>query len=164
MLVLDRSDSEASEQPRAPRPGSGEVSTELIEPSDEPEAPPVEDAPATTSDIQSALTENFTGLGGSGYTGRYNGHSLTFTVTSEDPIGTWGYIVPTSTDHSYGLDETTRTSTSVTTTVYGPPAYARVFVQAGYEGTAITCTITVDGRVTDQRTARGRYVQAMCQG
>jgi len=166
MLIGDLRDDPADVTPSAPTHSPDESVIGPASPLDEPSPTPStgEATPLSASAVQSALAANLQGLGGSGYAGKYNGRNLTITVTSEDPIGTWGYVVPTSADKYYGLHTTSRTSVSMTTTVYGRPAYARVFVQAGYAGTAITCTVRVDGQIMDQRTARGRYVQAMCQG
>lgn len=91
-------------------------------------------------------------------------HTLRLRVTSEAPIGTVGYIVPTSLRNSSGVVKNVRNSWSLTTTVYGDPDYAQVFFQAGARGFPITCTITVDGRVTEQRSTEGPYGQMVCQG
>jgi hypothetical protein len=91
-------------------------------------------------------------------------HSLTLRVTSEAPIGTVGYIVPTSLRNSSGIIKNVKTAWSLTTTAYGDPDYAQIFVQAGARGFPITCTITVDGHVTEHRSTEGPYGQMVCQG
>jgi len=91
-------------------------------------------------------------------------HTLTLRVTSEAPIGTVGYIVPTSLRKSSGIIKNVQNSWSLTTTAYGDPDYAQVFVQAGARGFPITCTILVDGHVTEHRSTEGPYGQMVCQG
>ena len=91
-------------------------------------------------------------------------HRLTLRVTSEAPIGTVGYIVPTSLHENYGVVKNAGTSWSLTTTAYGDPDYAQVFIKAGARGYPITCTILVDGRVTEHRSTEGPYGQMVCQG
>ena len=91
-------------------------------------------------------------------------HQLVLEATSEDKIGTVGYIVPTSLRENYGLVKNVGRTWRLTTTVYGDPDYAQLFLQAGYRGFPITCTITVDGRVTERRSTEGPYGQLMCQG
>lgn len=91
-------------------------------------------------------------------------HSITLRATSEAPIGTVGYIIPTSLHQNYGIAKNVQNAWSLTTTVYGDPDYAQLFVKAGARGFPITCTITVDGRVTEHRATEGPYGQLVCQG
>ncbi|RNL81298.1 hypothetical protein [Nocardioides marmorisolisilvae] len=91
-------------------------------------------------------------------------HTLTLRVTSEAPIGTIGYIVPTSLHQNYGVVKNANTSWSLTTTAYGDPDYAQVFIKAGARGFPITCTILVDGHVSEHRSTEGPYGQMVCQG
>ncbi|EFQ83689.1 hypothetical protein HMPREF0063_11352 [Aeromicrobium marinum DSM 15272] len=106
----------------------------------------------------------FGGLRGEGGNRNLQGLAITLTVTSSVPIGTVGYIIPTSLDRSFGVDENVGTSFALSTTVYGPPDHAQIFVQAGPTGAPVTCTITVDGQVTEQRSTEGPYGQMLCQG
>jgi hypothetical protein len=91
-------------------------------------------------------------------------HTLTMSARSEAPIGTVGYLVPTSLRHPNGIVKNVKTFWTLTTTVYGDPDYARIFLQAGARGYPITCTITVDGRTTEHRATEGPYGQLVCQG
>jgi len=91
-------------------------------------------------------------------------HHIVLTVTSEVPVGTVGYIVPTSLRKNYGVDKNVGTSWQLVTTAYGDPDYAQLFVQAGARGYPVRCRITVDGRVTAERSTDGPYGQMMCQG
>lgn len=91
-------------------------------------------------------------------------HAITLRVTSEVPIGTIGYVMPTSLRNSSGTIKNAGTSWSLSSTVYGSPDYAQIFVQAGARGFPITCTITVDGKVTERRSTEGPYGQMVCQG
>ena len=84
-------------------------------------------------------------------------------LTSDHPIGWLGWIIPTSKDNSSGKRTGVGTSWSLSTIGYGRPDYARLFFMSGPVG-SVTCTITVNGRVTEQRTTKGPYDQMMCQG
>ncbi len=103
------------------------------------------------------------GLAGQGYNLNTPSRAITLTVTSSRPIGTVGYIIPTSPDRSYGVAKNLGTSWSLTTRVYGKPGYARLFVQSGPTGAAVTCSISVAGGPSDSRSTSGPYSQAMCQ-
>ena len=107
---------------------------------------------------------NMPGLAGGSIYKYLPKHTLTLRATSEAPIGTVGYIAPTSLRKPTGIYKRVGTSWSVTTTVYGDPDYAQVFLQAGARGFPITCTILVDGHVTEQRSTEGPYGQMVCQG
>ncbi len=140
--------------------------------------------PSTAAEVQAAAQRAFDlfgkGLSGSGGStssefnipGLQGGsiyqylpkHVVTMRVTSEAPIGTIGYIVPTSLRNSSGVVKKVQNSWGLTTTAYGDPDYAQLFVYAGPRGFPITCTITVDGRVTERRTTEGPYAQMICQG
>lgn len=91
-------------------------------------------------------------------------HDVTLTVTSDAPVWVLGYLVPTSPDRSYGKVKKPGSSWSMSTVVTGPPDYAQIFAQSGPKATRITCTVSVDGRVTERRTATGPYGQLFCQG
>jgi hypothetical protein len=64
----------------------------------------------------------------------------------------------------YGKTTVEGTSWSMSTVVYGGPDYARLFIQGGFRGEAVVCTVTVDGKVTDRRATDGPYGLTMCQG
>lgn len=89
---------------------------------------------------------------------------ITLAVRSAAPIGILGYVIPTSVDHPSGKVTGVGRSWSLQTIGYGKPDYARIFLQANTIGTPITCTITVNGRVTEQRSTEGPYGRLMCQG
>lgn len=104
------------------------------------------------------------GFGGDGFTLNNKPKKLVISARSSVSVRGVGYIIPTSAESSYGTAEVSGRTWSLSTDVYGGPDYARVWIQAGYEGVPITCTVSVDGRVTDTRTTSGRYGIAMCQG
>jgi hypothetical protein len=91
-------------------------------------------------------------------------HKITLRITSEAPIGTVGYVIPTSLRQSSGIVKNVGTSWNLTTTAYGDPDYAQLFMAAGGRGFPVTCTITVDGHVTEHRSTEGPYGQLICQG
>ena len=104
------------------------------------------------------------GLDGNGGIVGIPKHRITLSLTSPGPIAYVGYIVPTSLDNDTGTVKDLGTSWSMTTIGYGPPDYAQMFSLSGPTGVPITCTITVDGRVTEKRTTTGPYDQLFCQG
>ncbi|HET6153824.1 MAG TPA: hypothetical protein VFE15_12770 [Marmoricola sp.] len=91
-------------------------------------------------------------------------HQVVMRVVSDAPIGTVGYVVPTSLNNSSGIVKNVANSWSLTTTAYGNPDYAQIYLQAGSRGFPITCTITVDGKITEQRSTQGPYGELICQG
>jgi hypothetical protein len=91
-------------------------------------------------------------------------HRIVLTVTSAAPIGIVGYVIPTSLKRPYGEVHHVGTGWSLTTTVYGGPDYAQLFMQGDQRGDPITCTITVDGKVTEHQTTEGPYARLICQG
>jgi hypothetical protein len=109
-------------------------------------------------------TLNMPGLQGGSLYKYLPKHRVMMRVTSEAPIGTVGYIVPTSLKNSTGTVKNVGGSWSLTTFAYGQPDYAQLFMQAGARGYPITCTITVDGHVTEHRSTQGPYGQLICQG
>lgn len=112
----------------------------------------------------SSFGQELTGLQGEGATASIPTHRVTMSAQSDQSILVLGYLVPTSKDASYGRVREPGRSWSRSTTVYGPPDYAQIFLQSGPNATTISCTVTVDGRVTEQRTATGPYAQLFCQG
>lgn len=174
-----------TDQP-APEPG---VAVGLPTPTGEPTVvdlptPTASGEPTTAAEVQRAAQRAFAefgrGLAGNGGAGasQFNlpgiqggsiykylpKHVVTMRVTSEAPIGTIGYVVPTSLRNSSGVVKNVQNSWSLTTTAYGDPDYAQLFMQAGARGFPITCTITVDGKVTERRSTEGPYGQMICQG
>jgi len=168
----------------APDPG---IAVGLPTPSDQPTIGDLPTAtgtpvPTTAAEYQRAAQEAFkqfaNGLSSGLSSGQFNmpgmqggsvykslpRHSITMRITSEAPIGTVGYVVPTSLRNSSGVVKNVQRSWSLSTTVYGSPDYAQLFMQAGARGFPITCTIIVDGRVTERRSTEGPYGQMICQG
>jgi hypothetical protein len=104
------------------------------------------------------------GLSGTGGIRSLRPRVIRLSATSSEPIGVVGYFVPTSRDRPSGTARGVGRSWSLTTRVYGNPDYAQMFLQAGPSGATITCTITVDGTVTERRSSSGPYGQLFCQG
>ncbi|MCX6400792.1 MAG: hypothetical protein NTX33_12805 [Propionibacteriales bacterium] len=91
-------------------------------------------------------------------------HTITIRLTAPQALGLVAYVIPTSTNHSQGSHVESGRTWSLTTTVYGNPDYAVVYLQAGAGGQPETCEITVDGRVTERRSTDGPYSTMWCQG
>lgn len=114
--------------------------------------------------IKGGSTMTLPGLQGGSYYKYLPKHHIELSVTSEAPIGVVGYIIPTSLRSSSGVAKKVGTSWHLSTTVYGSPDYAQLFMQAGARGYPLTCTIKVDGKVTERRSTDGPYGQLVCQG
>lgn len=106
----------------------------------------------------------FPGLPGGSLSASLPAIHITLSLDSAAPIGGLGYQVPTSRDNPQGIVHGVGNHWSMTTTGYGRPDYARIFFTAGPSGTPITCTIRINGRVTEHRSTKGPYGQMMCQG
>jgi len=92
-------------------------------------------------------------------------HRVVLRVTSQGPIGTIGYYIPYSPDKQSGTVKRVGTSWSLKTFSYGDPDYARIYVSSGADPSiTVTCTITVDGKVTTKKTTDGPYSVLICQG
>ena len=91
-------------------------------------------------------------------------HHLVLQVFSDSRVFAYlGWIVPTA---ASGKGKSTMYSSgwSRSYTVYGRPNYAIFYVQYGPSSGAVTCRITVDGRVRVEKTSTGRYGGVMCIG
>lgn len=106
---------------------------------------------------------NVPGYAGGSYFQFAPKHRITLKVTSAAPIGTIGWTLLYTDGPTSGRVNAGR-SWSMTRTVYGEPDYARLFFGSGGDSTPVTCTIIVDGKVTEQRSTSGPYAQMMCQG
>ena len=130
---------------------------------------PADDTVTVDAQVQAGLARlggplASTGLGGSGGVQGLPRHELTLTISSAAPLGTVGYIIPTSLNDNYGVVKNVGRTFSVSTVVYGNPDYAQGFAQADARGNPVTCTVTVDGRVTERRSTEGPYAALFCQG
>ncbi|PZS20038.1 MAG: hypothetical protein DLM57_02680 [Pseudonocardiales bacterium] len=94
--------------------------------------------------------------------GKLSTHSIVLKITSASAIGKLGYLVPTSSDASYGIVTSPGSHWSLTTKAVGRPGYAVIFIQAGGRGTPITCAVSVDGVVKDTKTTSGPFGKAVC--
>lgn len=104
------------------------------------------------------------GLPGGSYSKTLPRHRLTLLAHSARPIGTVGYIVPTSVEAYSGIKKHVGRSWRLRTTVYGSPDYAQIYLQAGWPGYPITCEIWVDGKLREKKSTEGPYGQLLCQG
>jgi hypothetical protein len=92
-------------------------------------------------------------------------HDVTVAATSSDPtIPVLGYLVPTGLGAAYGSLNGHRSGWSLHQQALGKGYLAAIFIQAGKTGAPVTCTVTVDGRVTSSQTTSGPYGRAVCLG
>jgi len=104
------------------------------------------------------------GLQGAGDYSQLPKHTLTVHMSTKGVLGTVAWIIPTSVENHEGTTVVRGGSWSLTTTVYGNPNYAVVFAQQGRVEEPVTCTITVDGKVTERRSTKGAYSAMWCEG
>lgn len=104
------------------------------------------------------------GLQGAGDYSQLPKHHLTVTMSTAGVLGTVAWIIPTSVESHQGTAVVRGGTWSLSTTVYGNPDYAVVFAQQGRVDQPVTCTITVDGRVTERRSTKGAYSAMWCEG
>ena len=91
-------------------------------------------------------------------------HRVTVSAWSAAPISMVGFLVPTGFGPSYGTAKPHATRWSVSQQAVGPGYLAAIFVQAGADGTPVTCRVTVDGKATNTQSTRGGYGRAVCLG
>lgn len=143
---------------------------------------PLEELPSTAAEVQAKTKKAFEAFGKGLSSGLTSGtlsipglqggslyenlprHRVTLRASSAEPIGTVGYVVPTSYRNSSGIVKKVGRSWQISVIAYGDPDYAQLFLQAGALGAPVTCTITVDGKVTERRSTEGPYGQLICQG
>jgi hypothetical protein len=103
------------------------------------------------------------GAGGSGLSLR-GVHTLVAHVESSEPIGDIGYLAPTSPDLSFGTAKNVGKSWTVRTRVTGRPKYAIIWIKGAKDGTSVSCSITIDGKVADRQRTKGPYGRQICFG
>jgi hypothetical protein len=91
-------------------------------------------------------------------------HQVILTVRSAGSVPILGYLVPTGLRSAYGTVKHPPSHWSLQEQAVGPGYLAAVFIQAGPLGIPVTCTVTVDGKVTNSETTSGQYGGAVCLG
>ncbi|AIY16381.1 hypothetical protein GUY44_20905 [Pimelobacter simplex] len=104
------------------------------------------------------------GLQGSGDYSQLPKHRLTIRMSTAGQLGQVAWIIPTSVENHEGTAIVRGGTWTLSTTVYGNPDYAVVFAQQGRVDQPVTCTITVDGRVSERRSTKGAYSAMWCEG
>jgi hypothetical protein len=106
--------------------------------------------------LTSKLGKNFRGL---------PGHNVVLTVSSAGSILRVGYLVPTADSGQVGDMHDVKGGFSRTFVARGPEGpYSAIFIQTDSAGTAVHCTVTVDGVPKDSQTISGRKKQGLCYG
>lgn len=92
-------------------------------------------------------------------------HHVTLkTTTPLGKIPVLGFLVPTGMGSAYGSLNGQRSPWTYSEQALGPGYLAAIFIQTGATGLPITCTVSVDGKVTSRETASGAYGRAVCLG
>lgn len=98
--------------------------------------------------------------GGSGGT-----HHVVLTISAPSPVATrLGWKVPTGHGTASGKDGYVGASWSHSVTARGDSGLAELYVMIGDTKGAVTCTITVDGKVADRSSTSKPYHSIMCIG
>jgi hypothetical protein len=104
------------------------------------------------------------GVAGTGFNSGLKPHHIVITAESDGPLAGVGWKMPTADGPRGGKDAVGARSFRHEATVYGPPDYAQLYTFDGPESSRLSCTITVDGKVTDHQEAHGPWGQVFCQG
>jgi hypothetical protein len=91
-------------------------------------------------------------------------HEVTISASSAGPMPVVGYLVPTGMGSAYGSVGGHRSPWSLHEQALGSGYLAALFIQAGRDGLPVTCTVTVDGKVTSSESTSGGYGRAVCLG
>lgn len=90
---------------------------------------------------------------------------IVFTVSAPSAVATkLGWKVPTSKGAASGKDGYVGASWSHAVTVHGDNGLAELYVMIGDTKGAVTCTISVDGKVVDSSSTSKPYHSIMCIG
>ncbi|HEX2895141.1 MAG TPA: hypothetical protein VHO29_14180 [Marmoricola sp.] len=104
------------------------------------------------------------GFAGTGFDRGLKPHHIVITAESDGPLAGVGWKMPTADGPRGGKDAVGQRSFRHEATVYGKPDYAQLYTFDGPDSSWVSCTITVDGKVTDHQVAKGPWGQVFCQG
>jgi hypothetical protein len=136
-------------------------------PTPTPTLPPGTPAPAAASRGDrppAGFGQISTGLAGEGRSADIGEHRVVLRAWSRKPMAFTAWFVPTRPGAKRGGTRLPGRSWTMTTTAFGGPDYAQLYLQTDVTGEPVHCSITVDGRLTDRRTTKGPYGTIMCQG
>lgn len=104
------------------------------------------------------------GFAGTGFDRGLKPHHIVITAESDGPLAGVGWQMPTADGPRGGKDAVGQRSFRHEATVYGGPDYAQLYTFDGPNSSWVSCTITVDGKVTDHQVAKGPWGQVFCRG
>jgi hypothetical protein len=91
-------------------------------------------------------------------------HQVTISASAPGKMTVVGFLVPTGLGEAYGSRNGAYRHFSLSQQALGGGYLAAMYLQTGKSGIPITCTITVDGKVTSTQTTSGSYGRALCLG
>jgi len=91
-------------------------------------------------------------------------HVVTVEVDSLTHIPFVGYLVPTGLGSAYDTIKPRGSHWSMSEKALGKGYLAAIFIQSGKTGVPVTCTVLVDGKVTNTETTAGSYGRSVCLG
>jgi len=126
--------------------------------------------PTSTSDVMQALAAagsaeakgELFGAGGSAK--GLTPHHVVIAAQSDGPLMAVGWWIPLADGVREGSDTSGSRSFSHGDRTYGDSDLARILAYGGPYSKTTTCTVTVDGKVTDRQSAKGPYAKVFCQG
>jgi len=104
------------------------------------------------------------GLSGTGFASSLAKHRVVLTAGADVPLQGVGWRIPLADGARSGTVKGGAPSFRRAATTYGSPDYAQLYTYVGPDGSSVWCTITVDGKVTDHRVAKGPWGQVFCRG
>jgi hypothetical protein len=133
----------------------------------DPPAKKARSAPADASQVKlpgGFGVTDLAGLQGGSRSINIGKHRVVLHAWSAKPMAWAAWYVPTRTGAKRGLARLPGRSWTMTTTAYGKPDYAQLYLQTTVTGEPVHCSITVDGKVTAKEVTEGPFGTIMCQG
>ncbi|MGI8677597.1 MAG: hypothetical protein ACR2LX_02700 [Jatrophihabitans sp.] len=91
-------------------------------------------------------------------------HQVTIEARSASQYSALGWLIPTGLSNTFGSRNNVSRTWTLSQRAIGKGYLAAVFLQAGRDGTPVTCRVIVDGKVTDTKTTSGSYGRTVCVG
>lgn len=146
--------------------GAGSQSLPAITPSPSATsaAPSASAHPSAPAHSSTPPTATNAGLPGFAWGGSDTPHHLVMQILATRSVyAIMAWRAPTAANGS-GTATMTGTSWSHALTVYGAPYFVRFYTQFGPNVGAVTCRVSVDGRLRAEHTVTGRYGGVWCVG
>ena len=150
-------------------PTLGPLATPTVTPSDALTVLPTPSSvPTTVEGLMEGLSPSSAGSFGKSTVGGSSKslprHHVTVSATSDGAMMGVGWWIPFADGKRTGADQSGSKTFRHSDTTYGDADLARVLAYGGPYSKKTSCSITVDGKVTIRKTAKGPYGEVFCQG